>query len=155
MFISYLLQGVTVLLLLNADTVLAFYVFAIAFGIGYGGEGTVFTVINRQYFGQAPQNSTFGWQLAGAGLGMALGAAIAGITYDLTGSYTTAIVLSAIFSLLGAASILVLETTKRLLIPDWDRAISRVTGGSSASASIDPEGEASSETDGSPVTAGD
>ncbi|MCH7594002.1 MAG: MFS transporter [Chloroflexi bacterium] len=155
MFISYLLQGVTVLLLLNADTVLAFYVFAIAFGIGYGGEGTVFTVINRQYFGQAPQNSTFGWQLAGAGLGMALGAAIAGITYDLTGSYTTAIVLSAIFSLLGAASIVVLETTKRLLIPDWDRAISSVTGGSSASASIDPEGEASSETDGSPVTAGD
>ncbi|HIF12018.1 MAG TPA: MFS transporter [Dehalococcoidia bacterium] len=139
MFVSYLLQGVTVLLLLNADTVLAFYVFAFAFGIGYGGEGSVFSVINRQYFGQAPQNVTFAWQLAGAGLGMALGAAMAGVTYDLTGSYTTAIVLSAIFSLLGAASILVLETTKRILIPDWDRAMNDV----------------STESDGSAVVAGD
>ena len=128
MFVSYLLQGLTVLLLLGADTVLAFYVFAFAFGIGYGGEGTLFAVINRQYYGQAPQNSTFGWQLAGAGLGMALGAALAGVTYDLTGSYNTAIVLSAIFSLLGAVSILVLEPTKRLLIPDWDEGISDPTG---------------------------
>ncbi|MFP6679276.1 MAG: MFS transporter [Dehalococcoidia bacterium] len=127
MFVSYLLQGLTVLLLLGADTVLAFYVFAFAFGIGYGGEGTVFAVINRQYYGQVPQNSTFGWQLAGAGLGMALGAALAGVTYDLTGSYNTAIVLSAIFSLLGAVSILVLESTKRILIPDWDEAISDST----------------------------
>ena len=59
---------------------------------------------------------------------MALGAALAGVTYDLTGSYNTAIVLSAIFSLLGAVSILVLEPTKRLLIPDWDEAISDPTG---------------------------
>ena len=150
MFVSYLLQGVAVLLLLNADTVLAFYVFAFAFGLGYGGEGSVFAVINRQYFGQAPQNSTFGWQLAGAGLGMALGAALAGVTYDLTGSYTTAIVLSAIFSLLGAASIVVLETTKRVLIPDWDRAISRAIGRATS-----PEPEASSTADSPSVTAGD
>jgi MFS family permease len=127
MFVSYFLQGVTVLLLLNADSVLVFYVFAFAFGIGYGGEGSVFSVINRQYFGQAPQNSTFGWQLAGAGLGMALGAALAGVTFDLTGSYNTAIVLSAVFSLLGAVSILILETTKRILIPDWDQAMNEAT----------------------------
>jgi len=142
MFVSYLLQGVTVLLLLNADTVLAFYVFAFAFGIGYGGEGSIFSVVNRQYFGQVPQNSTFGWQLAGAGLGMALGAALAGVTYDLTGSYNTAIVLSAVFSLLGAASIVVLESTKRILIPDWDEAMTDATAG-------DPD------IDGSHVAAGD
>ena len=64
---------------------------------------------------------------------------MAGVTYDLTGSYATAIVLSAIFSLLGAASILVLETTKRILIPDWDRAMNDV----------------STESDGSAVVAGD
>jgi len=99
-------------------------------------------VVNRQYFGQVPQNSTFGWQLAGAGLGMALGAALAGVTYDLTGSYNTAIVLSAVFSLLGAASIVVLESTKRILIPDWDEAMTDATAG-------DPD------IDGSPVAAGD
>ncbi|MBT3943583.1 MAG: MFS transporter [Chloroflexi bacterium] len=143
MFVSYLLQGLTVLLLLGADSVLAFYVFAFAFGIGYGGEGSVFAVINRQYYGQAPQNSTFGWQLAGAGLGMALGAAFAGLSYDLTGSYNTAIVLSAVFSLLGAVSIVLLEPTRRILIPDWDKAMS------------DASEESPGAAEGSPVTAGD
>ena len=150
MFVSYLLQGVTVLLLLGADSVLGFYVFALAFGIGYGGEGSVFTVINRQYYGQAPQNTTFGLQLAGAGLGMALGAALAGVTFDLTGSYNTAIVLSAIFSLLGAVSIVVLEPTRRLLIPDWDRAVSFAS-----EHPAEPENATETAPGGSPVIAGD
>ncbi len=121
MFFSYLGQGLTVLLLLNADTTAAFYVFAVVFAIGYGGEGTVFPVINRQYFGQAPQGSIFSWQLMGANLGMALGGVLGAFTFDLTNSYTLAIWLSAGFSLSGAASILVLAPTRRMLIPDWDK----------------------------------
>ena len=121
MFISYLLQGMTVLLLLSADSTLAFYVFAIAFAIGYGGEGTIFPVINRQYYGQAPQGPTIGWQLFGANIGMALGGVLGAFSFDITGSYTTAIWLSAGFSLAGAFSIAVLQPTRRLLIPDWDK----------------------------------
>ncbi len=121
MFLAYLGQGLTVLLLLNADTTAAFYVFAVVFAIGYGGEGTVFPVINRQYYGQAPQGSTFSWQLVGANLGMALGGVLGAFTFDLTDSYTLAIWLSAAFSLAGAAAILILSPTRRLLIPDWDK----------------------------------
>ncbi|NQW16034.1 MAG: MFS transporter [Chloroflexi bacterium] len=121
MFVSYLLQGFTVLLLLGADSTLAFYVFAVAFAIGYGGEGTIFPVINRQYYGQAPQGPTIGWQLFGANLGMALGGVLGAFSFDLTGSYTTAIWLSAAFSIAGALSIALLQPTRRLLIPDWDK----------------------------------
>lgn len=120
MFLSFMGQGLTVLLLLGAHTTPAFYVFAISFGLLYGGEGAVFPVINRQYFGQAPIGATYGWQLFGAGFGMALGGALGGITFDLTGGYTLAILLSAGASIAGALCILLLEPTKGILIPDWD-----------------------------------
>lgn len=120
MLLSFLGQGLTVLLLLDAHTTLAFYVFAVSFGLLYGGEGAVFPVINRQYYGQTPIGTTYGWQLFGAGFGMALGGALGGVTFDLTGGYTLAIVLSVSASVAGALCILLLEPTKRLIIPDWE-----------------------------------
>ena len=47
------------------------------------------------------------------------GGALPGLVFDITGGYTWAIVLSAVFSLIGAAAIVVLEPTKRPLIPEW------------------------------------
>jgi hypothetical protein len=52
---------------------------------------------------------------------MALGGAIPGVVFDLTGGYAWAVVLAAGFSLAGAAAILLLEPTRQLLIPDWER----------------------------------
>jgi MFS family permease len=121
MFLAYLGQALTVLLLLGADSTLGFFAFALVFGVAYGGEGTIFPVVNRQYFGMAPQEQVFSWQLLGANLGMALGGLLGAFTFDLTGTYTLAILLSAGFSMAGALSILLLEPTKRILIPDWDR----------------------------------
>lgn len=120
MFWSFFGQGAFVLLLLFADSAVEFYVFAIIWAIPYGGEGTVFPVINRKYYGHVPMGPTYGWQLLGAGLGMALGGVLPGMVFDITGAYTWAIWLSAIFSLAGAASIVLLEPTKRLLIPRWE-----------------------------------
>jgi len=119
MFFSFLGQGLGVLLLLTADSTLDFYIFAIFWAIPYGGEGTAFPVVNRQYYGHSPMGSTYGWQLLGAGLGMALGGLLPGLVFDITGVYTWAIILSAVFSLAGAVAILLLENTKRQLIPDW------------------------------------
>jgi MFS family permease len=121
MFFAYLGQGLTVLLLLSVDSSLGFFVFAVVFGVAYGGEGTIFPVVNRQYYGMAPQEQVFSWQLLGANLGMALGGLLGAFTFDLTGTYTLAILLSAGFSIAGALAILLLESTKRILIPDWDR----------------------------------
>ena len=119
MFVSFFGQGVGVLLLLNADTAWEFYTFAILWAVPYGGEGTAFPIINRQYYGHSPMGSTYGWQLLGAGLGMALGGLLPGLVFDITGGYNWAIGLSAVFSLVGALAIVFLEPTRRQLIPDW------------------------------------
>ncbi len=120
MTVAYAIQGVTVVMLFWTQDTWLFYLFAVAFGIGYGGEAGGFPILNRRYYGYAPVGSAHGVQMLGAGLGMALGGWLGGIIFDLTGGYELALIISVIASLAGAASILLLERTDRLLIPDWE-----------------------------------
>ena len=120
MTIAYVLQGIPVVMLFWTHDVWLFYVFAAVFGIGYGGEAGGFPILNRRYYGQAPVGSAHGFQMLGAGLGMAVGGWVGGIVYDFMGSYDLALVISVVASLLGAVSIVLLERTDRLLIPNWE-----------------------------------
>jgi len=115
-FISFLGQGLSVLILLGADSVFDFYMFAILFGIPYGGEGTVIPVINKQYYGRFPMGTTYGWQLFGAGIGMAIGGFVPGILFDYLGNYNFAIWISSISSLWGAVIVLMLRKTDKLIV---------------------------------------
>ncbi|MBR91901.1 MAG: hypothetical protein CL903_03780 [Dehalococcoidia bacterium] len=117
MFFSLFGQGVGVLILLNATQIWEFYTFAVLWAIPYGGEGAAFPIINRQYFGKFPIGTTYGWQVFGAGLGMALGGILPGIIYDLNNSYNLAIILSALFSIFASIIILFLKNTKKEIIP--------------------------------------
>ena len=119
MGICFLVQGVTVIALFGAQEVWQFYLFAALFGVGLGGEMSVFPIINRQYYGEAPLGVIYGWQSLGGGAGMALGGWLGGVIFDLTGAYTIAIWLSIICSLSGAVLILFLEPTKKLLVRPW------------------------------------
>ena len=58
--------------------------------------------------------------MLGAGLGMALGGWLGGPIFDITGSYNIALAISIVASLAGAVSILMLEPTERIIIPDWE-----------------------------------
>ena len=109
-----------VILLLTQDA-WAFYLFAGLFGLGMGGEVPAFPIINRQYFGSAPIGTVYGWQMLGNGFGMALGPLAAGFLWDITGDFTTAVVLSSVLSLVGLVSVLLLPPTSRGLTPDWER----------------------------------
>ncbi len=120
MTVAYVLQGIPVIMLFWTHDVWLFYVFAAVFGIGYGGEAGGFPILNRRYYGQAPVGSAHGFQMLGAGLGMAVGGWVGGIVYDFMGSYDLALVISVAASLLGAVSIVLLERTDRLLIPNWE-----------------------------------
>ena len=120
MAVAYVLQGIPVIMLFWTHDVWLFYVFAAVFGIGYGGEAGGFPILNRRYYGQAPVGSAHGFQMLGAGLGMAVGGWVGGIVYDFTGTYNIALVISVIASIMGAVSIVLLERTDRLLIPNWE-----------------------------------
>lgn len=114
------LQGVTVACLFFASADWHFYAFAALFGIGFGGEWTGYLVINRQYFGNGPMGSVYGWQMSGALLGHAFVSWVAGLIVDFTGSYAAVFALSMAMSLGGALVTISLEPTSRVLIGDWE-----------------------------------
>ena len=116
-------QGVTVLILFWAQDLWAFYLFAALFGLGFGGEWTGYLVINRQYFGNGPMGTCYGWQMTGALMGHAITTALGGLVYEIFGSYDVILLLSIAFSLGGVVVILMLEPTSKVLIPDWEQAL--------------------------------
>jgi MFS family permease len=127
MAIMFILQGLPVLMLFWTHELWQFYLFAVIFGIGYGGEGSAFPIINRQYFGRGPMGRSFGWQQAGAGAGMATGGWVGGLLYGFSGAYDATIVLSTVASVAGALVLLSMEPTSRLLIPNWEDSVATQT----------------------------
>ena len=117
------IQGVTVFILFWAQDLWAFYLFASLFGLGFGGEWTGYLVINRQYFGNGPMGTCYGWQMTGALMGHAITTALAGVVILVTGSYDAILALSIFFSLGGVVVIMTLEPTDRILIPDWEQSL--------------------------------
>jgi MFS family permease len=114
------MQAFPILLLFTAHDAWTFFLFAILFGIGLGGEVPIFPVISRQYYGHAPMSSLYGWQNIGNGVGMALGPALGGLLWTQTGTFTGVLVLSFGASLAGVLSILVLPSTSCCLLPRWE-----------------------------------
>lgn len=119
----FFLQVTPVFILFFAQDAWMFYLFAVLFGIGFGGEMSAFPIINRQYYGSAPIGTTYGWQMMGAGVGMAAGAMLGGLLRDWTGSFTATMALSIVMSGVGVASILLLPNTHRHQLPDWEDAL--------------------------------
>ena len=81
---------------------------------------SAFPKINRQYYGSGPIGTTYGYQMMGAGVGMAAGALIGGQLRDITGNFDATMGLSLVLSLIGVISIMFLPSTKRELLPDWE-----------------------------------
>ena len=124
MGVCFGLQTLPILILFVAgDSVALYFVFAVLFGIGMGGEMTAFPIINRQYYADAPTGTAYGWQMMGAGFGMALGPVAAGALRDLSGSYDWPLWLSFGLSVMAVVAILFLPSTKRLQLPLWEEAL--------------------------------
>ena len=84
---------------------------------------SAFPIINRQYYGDAPSGTTYGWQTLGGGIGMALGPLLGGYLWDVTGGYNAAVILSFALSLVGVVSIAALLGTSHHLIPRWEESL--------------------------------
>ena len=140
MGVCFALQTFPILILLVAgDSVALYFLFAVLFGIGMGGEMTAFPIINRQYYADAPTGTAYGWQMMGAGLGMALGPVAAGFLRDITGAYLWPLWLSFGLSVLAVVAIMFLPNTKQLQLPDWEEALPPEARGNAARSEIAPE----------------
>ena len=79
-----------------------FYLFAIVFGLCYGGEMVGFPIINKQLFGaKAPLGSIYSFEMMAAGTGMALGGWLGGFLFDMAGHYTWSLAASLVIGFLG------------------------------------------------------
>ena len=121
MAVCFTLQTLPILFLFFATDTWQFYLFAVLFGIGFGGEMSAFPIINRQYYGSAPIGTTYGWQMMGAGIGMAAGSLMGGWLRDRTGDFDATMGLSLVLSVVGVISIVLLPTTRRHQLPDWEQ----------------------------------
>ena len=139
MGVCFGLQTLPILILFVAgDSVGLYFLFAVLFGIGMGGEMTAFPIINRQYYADAPTGTAYGWQMMGAGFGMALGPVMAGILRDFTGAYYWPLWLSFGLSTLAVVAIMFLPNTKRLQLPHWEEALPPEARGNVARAQAPP-----------------
>ena len=117
------LQALPLLIILFVHDAWAFYLFAFLFGIGQGSEVPTFPIANRQYFGNVPQGSLYGWQNIGNGLGMGLAPVVAGFLWDITGTYAVPLSMALGFSLMALISALLLPSSSRNLIPHWEESL--------------------------------
>ncbi len=100
--LSLLGQTLPVIILFFASEPWVFYLFAVVFGLSYGGEMVGFPIINKQLFGvKAPLSSIYSFEMVGSGIGMALGGWLGGKLFDMTGDYTSALATSLIVGCVG------------------------------------------------------
>ena len=119
MMVFLFLQGVTVAVLFYANEPWIFYLFGVLFGLGFGGEMSAYLVVNRQYFGTGPMATLYGYEIMGAMMGHAIATFLGGLVIYLIG-YLPVFALSMGFSIVGVVVVSTLESTKRVLIPDWE-----------------------------------
>jgi len=81
-------------------------VFAIAFGVLYGGCVALFPTIVMDLYGPRAISGIIGWLYTGAGIGTLLGPWLAGAAYDAFGAYEVPILAGAAFSFVAAVVIL-------------------------------------------------
>jgi len=120
MFLAFLGQGLFVIPWAFTESKWMFYLVGVLWSIPYGGEGTLFPIMNRRYYGFFPMDTTYGWQILAASLGMALGGFVPGLVFEVTGGYELAIWISAFFSCFGAFVILTLDSTKKVINPSFN-----------------------------------
>ena len=114
------LQVFPLFLILFSNDVWAYYAFAVLFGIGQSTEVPTFPIANRQYYGNVPQGSLYGWQSFGSGLGMGLAPVTAGFLWDMTGTYLAPLLMSLGFSTLALIQSCLLPSPRVRQIPDWE-----------------------------------
>lgn len=112
--VALLGQALPVIILFFASDAWVFYLFAIVFGLSYGGEMVGFPIINKQLFGtRAPLSTIYSFEMVGGGTGMALGGWLGGGLFDVSGDYTWSLIASLGIGLIGVPLALMLPRHKR------------------------------------------
>ncbi len=103
MLAGFIGMGASLLLWLASASTSALAVFAVVYGICYGGWVAVMPAVVMDYFGGRSVSGILGALYTSVALGTLIGPTAAGYAFDLTGSYTVPILISAAGNFIAAA----------------------------------------------------
>jgi len=90
-----LIQFGAMLWLIGSSRLWMFYVFAAAYGFLWGGSATVITLLTADIFGMRSLGAIMGMMSGGWAIGAAVGPAIGGYLFDMSGHYSMAFAVGA------------------------------------------------------------
>ena len=107
------LQGMGILVIALFDSVAMAYVFALMYGIGFGGRSPLTTAIRGDYFGRKAFATIMGISQLPMNIAMIFAPLFAGYMYDTTGTYIVPFTTFAVLSFMGAALMLFVRKPKQ------------------------------------------
>ncbi len=107
LFLFTALQGVAVVLITINTSIYMFYMFAVLFGIGFGGRTPLTTAIRGEYFGRSSFGKILGISTVPMNILLLISAPLAGFMRDQLGDYQWAFLTLAILNGVGAILFLI------------------------------------------------
>ncbi|MFC1914979.1 MFS transporter [Chloroflexota bacterium] len=107
--ISFIMMFIALILLLFTKDLWMFYLFALIFGLAYGGWSALISVIVAELFGLASLGVILGAVIFGATVGDAFAPFLAGRIFDITGSYQLAFLICVVLSIIAIVLALLLK----------------------------------------------
>lgn len=104
------LQAAVIPIFVNAHEVPTFYMWAVLFGLGFGGPMPVYAMLFREYFGTRYIGSILGAFFMVASFGMGSGSMMGGVLYNMFGSYAIPFFTSTTTGLIAACLALTLPS---------------------------------------------
>jgi MFS family permease len=108
-----LVQVGTLLWFMWSNELWMLYLFALAYGFLWGGSGAVITALIGDVFGTRSLGSIMGMMSAGWALGAAIGPAVGGYIFDMSGSYFAAFATGAAAVFISALFVALIRRTTR------------------------------------------
>ncbi len=108
------LQGTGILVIALFDSVLMAYVFALLYGIGFGGRSPLTTAIRGDYFGRKAFATIMGISQLPMNTAMIFAPLFAGYMFDTTGTYIVPFTTFAALSYMGAVLMLFVRKPKQV-----------------------------------------
>ena len=115
LFVFTCIQAAAVMVITFSSTLPMAYLFAILFGIGFGGRNPLTTAIRGEYFGRASYGMILGISQVPMNVLLLIAPLFAGLMRDIQGTYTMAFFVLSLLSFLGGA--LMLKAKKPVLVP--------------------------------------
>ena len=115
--IFLLIQGISTLVLALGNSLPMAILFAVLYGVAFGGRIPLMTSIRGEYFGRKAFASIMGWSMLPNGIVMAVAPVWAGWVFDNYGQYTVPFLAYAIINIVGAFVMLFARKPKLVKTP--------------------------------------